>query len=63
MNKRFIHIKSGININNIWLKEGLEPTFTNIKLCDPEAQLEPFSIQYKQKLIEHQLTKHRRELQ
>ena len=30
MNKRLIHIKSGINFNNICLKEGLEPTFTNI---------------------------------
>ena len=30
MNKRSIHIKSGININNICLKEGLEPTFTKI---------------------------------
>ena len=30
MNKRLIHIKSGINFNNICLKEGLQPTFTNI---------------------------------
>ena len=53
INKRLIHIKSGINFNNICLKEGLHPTFTNIKLSDPEAQLEPFSLQYKQRLIEH----------
>ena len=30
LNKRLIHIKSGINFNNICLKEGLQPTFTNI---------------------------------
>ena len=29
-NKRFIHIKSGINFNNICLKEGHQPTFSNI---------------------------------
>ena len=29
-NKRLSHIKSGINFNNICLKEGLQPTFTNI---------------------------------
>ena len=27
MNKRLIHIKSGINFNNICLKEGLQPAF------------------------------------
>ena len=30
MNKRLIHIKSGINFNNICLKEGLQPPFTNM---------------------------------
>ena len=30
MNKRLIHIKYGINFNNICLKEGLQPTFANI---------------------------------
>ena len=30
LNKRLIHIKSGINFINIYVKEGLQPTFTNI---------------------------------
>ena len=33
INKRLIHIKSGINFNNICLKEGLKPTLKPTEAC------------------------------
>ena len=60
--KHILLTNYGIYFNQLCLNELLYQIFTNIKLPDPEAHDEIFSLKYRRDLIKFQLNKHKNTL-
>lgn len=55
INKKIIHIKYSLVFNNTCIKENILPKYTNIRLHDPAARNQQFTVEYRKQLILRQI--------
>ena len=53
--KKIINFKYALVFNKCCLKENILPNYTNIKLHDPAARNEQFTVKYRKELVERQI--------